>query len=348
MMPMQVLPPALVPAVSQAPAPRTLAAPKTLPKPAGKLPARHFIIVLHGLISLCRAIEEAIVIILSTHSLQVLRADAAFAGAPVIVSPAPRPGPTAPVTKSCTLYVGKIASTVDNKVIKALLDACGTVKSWKRVEDTETGKPKPFGFCEYEDAEGVLMALGNLNELALDGQELLLKPNTSTQTYIEEYKAKKAREAAAAQEKKAQDGESAGDGTDAKDSAEAAGPSGKDENEVLEKIMAIVSEHSARSTAQRGGGSGAAAAADKFLNGLRSESGGGGGGLPGRSSRQRLPGPPERDERRIEDALAREKAREREQEARKRQELDRAYHDTETSWMRHERCAAAHAWMYGP
>ena len=88
----------------------------------------------------------------------------------MIVSPAPRLGPSAGVTKSCTLYVGKIAATVDNSVIKALLDACGTVKSWKRVEDTETGKPKPFGFCEYEDAEGVLMAMSNLNELALDGQ----------------------------------------------------------------------------------------------------------------------------------------------------------------------------------
>ena len=109
------------------------------------------------------------------------------------MSPAPRLGPAAAVTKSCTLYVGKIAQTVDNKVIKKLLDACGTVKSWKRVEDTETGKPKPFGFCEYEDAEGVLMALSNLNELALDGQELLLKPNSSTQSYIEEYKGSCAR-----------------------------------------------------------------------------------------------------------------------------------------------------------
>lgn len=248
------------------------------------------------------------------------------------MSPAPRLGPAAAVTKSCTLYVGKIAQTVDNKVIKKLLDACGTVKSWKRVEDTETGKPKPFGFCEYEDAEGVLMALSNLNELALDGQELLLKPNSSTQFYIEEYKAKKAREAAALKKDvKAENGEeSKEEGED-----EADGKASR-ENEVLEKVMAIVSDHSAHSTAQHGTAHKAAAAADKFLNGLRTESDH--GHLRKPSSHR---GAPERDDRRIEDEMLREKERERELEARKRQELERAYQDTEKSWTRHERYAAA-------
>ena len=245
----------------------------------------------------------------------------------MIVSPAPRLGPSAGVTKSCTLYVGKIAATVDNSVIKALLDACGTVKSWKRVEDTETGKPKPFGFCEYEDAEGVLMAMSNLNELALDGQELLLKPNSSTQSYIEDYKAKQA----ARQAEAADDSKKEGSQED-KTGAETAG---RDENEVLEKIMAIVSEHSARSTAQHGG---AAAAADKFLNGLRGEAGH--SGQSGRS-RKRAPGPPERDERRIEEDFLREKERERQAEAKRRQELDRAYIDSEKSWERHERYAVS-------
>ncbi len=225
--------------------------------------------------------------------------------------------------------MGKIAPTVDNTVIKALLDACGAVKSWKRVEDTETGKPKPFGFCEYEDAEGVLMALSNLNELALDGQELLLKPNSSTQAYIEDYKARKAREAAVAKEDKAEDGEEVKE-----EGTEAADTTANRENEVLERIMAIVSDHSALSTAQHGAAHGAAAAADKFLNGLRSE---------GDHGRARKPGAGhgvlDRGHR-VEGDMSRERERERELEARKRQELERAYLDTEKSWTRHERCAA--------
>eukprot|EP00983_Pelagomonas_calceolata_P078634 1154322-Pelagomonas_calceolata.AAC.5 len=36
--------------------------------------------------------------------------------------------PAGPIEKSCTVYVGKIASTLDDQALRALLDACGTVK----------------------------------------------------------------------------------------------------------------------------------------------------------------------------------------------------------------------------
>lgn len=72
--------------------------------------------------------------------------------------------------KSTTLYVGRIASAVSDKVVKQLLEACGAVKEWKRMEDPETKALKPFGFCEYEDAEGVTRALNLLNNLAVGGQ----------------------------------------------------------------------------------------------------------------------------------------------------------------------------------
>jgi len=52
---------------------------------------------------------------------------------------------------------------------------CGTVTSWKRVEDVETKKPKGFGFCEYDKAEHVRRALRLLNSYKLGPSELLLK-----------------------------------------------------------------------------------------------------------------------------------------------------------------------------
>ena len=52
------------------------------------------------------------------------------------------------------------------------------------LQDSETQQPKGFGFVEYEDAEGVMRALQHLNNLALDGQELMLKPNTTTQVWL--------------------------------------------------------------------------------------------------------------------------------------------------------------------
>jgi RNA recognition motif-containing protein len=78
---------------------------------------------------------------------------------PVIVPP-----------RQTTLYVGKIASSINDDLIKQLLDACGSVKSWKRMEDPDTKALKPFGFCEYEEADGVVRALNLLQNLSVGGQ----------------------------------------------------------------------------------------------------------------------------------------------------------------------------------
>ncbi|KAF9606855.1 hypothetical protein IFM89_029454 [Coptis chinensis] len=52
-----------------------------------------------------------------------------------------------------TVYVGKIASTVENDFILTLLRLCGPVKSWKRAQDPSNETPRGFGFCEFESAE---------------------------------------------------------------------------------------------------------------------------------------------------------------------------------------------------
>ena len=41
----------------------------------------------------------------------------------------------------------------------------------------ESGAPKRFGFCDFEDAEGLLRALRVLKEYPLAGSELALNPN---------------------------------------------------------------------------------------------------------------------------------------------------------------------------
>jgi hypothetical protein len=50
------------------------------------------------------------------------------------------------------------ALQTDN-LVRELLNVCGGVRSWKRVMDPENNQPKRFGFCEFEDAEGVLRAM---------------------------------------------------------------------------------------------------------------------------------------------------------------------------------------------
>ena len=82
---------------------------------------------------------------------------------------------TAVVENKTSVYVGKIPLGVKDETIKALLEKCGTVVSWKRVEDVETKQPKGFGFCEYEKAESVMRALRLLNGFYLGHTALLLK-----------------------------------------------------------------------------------------------------------------------------------------------------------------------------
>ncbi|XP_021895806.1 RNA-binding protein 25 [Carica papaya] len=112
-----------------------------------------------------------------------------------IISPIIRPAVVPIVTPAdkpqTTVYVGKIAPTVENDFMLSLLQFCGPVKSWKRAQDPTTGTPKGFGFCEFESAEGVLRALRLLSKFNIDGQELVLNVNQATREYLERYVDKK-------------------------------------------------------------------------------------------------------------------------------------------------------------
>ena len=111
------------------------------------------------------------------------------------------------------------------------------------MQDPETNKSKGFGFCEFETAEGVLRALRLLHNLSLDGQELLLKCNTATQRYIDEYQASKQKE----ESKKEQAKQQADSDTDAAVKQEdSKADSQEDDDAVLVKIMALVSDRAAQ------------------------------------------------------------------------------------------------------
>lgn len=100
-----------------------------------------------------------------------------------VVAPAEKP--------QTTVYVGKIAPSVENDFIRSLLELCGPVKSWKRAQDPSDGTPRRFGFCEFESAEGVLRALRLLTKCSVDGEELVLNVNQATREYLERYVEKK-------------------------------------------------------------------------------------------------------------------------------------------------------------
>ncbi|KAM5566759.1 RNA-binding protein 25 [Rosa sericea] len=109
---------------------------------------------------------------------------------PPVVRPAV-PSVTPAEKPQTTVYVGKIAPTVNNDFMLYLLQLCGPVKSWKRAQDPTDGTPRGFGFCDFESAEGVLRALRLLSKFNIDGQELVLNVNQATREYLERFVEKK-------------------------------------------------------------------------------------------------------------------------------------------------------------
>lgn len=267
--------------------------------------------------------------------------------------------PAVPPPKNTTLYVGKIAPTVGDDIVLSLLESCGPVKEWKRVLDAETQNPKGFGFCEFEDAEGVLRALRLLGGLALDGQELLLKCNSATQKYVDDFQARKrlAEAQAAEQKQKAEEAASAAasgdepmpdadgapvDGAaaaaDSAPAAAAAGPApGEDEeaadNRVLEAIMSVVSD---RAVALPGP---PPSAADSFLSSLREPGGESerAGGSPRRGSGRRERPREDHAEGESERRLERERGRDRKDHDAASRQDDELYRLKLKEWERYER-----------
>ncbi|XP_019423641.1 PREDICTED: RNA-binding protein 25-like isoform X3 [Lupinus angustifolius] len=110
---------------------------------------------------------------------------------PPVIRPVVAPSVIPAQKPQITVYVGKIAPTVENDFMLNLFQLCGPVKSWKRPQDLSSGNPKGFGFCEFESDEGVLRALRLLTKLNIDGQELTLNVNSTMKEYLKQYVDKK-------------------------------------------------------------------------------------------------------------------------------------------------------------
>lgn len=66
---------------------------------------------------------------------------------------------------------------------------CKPRLSSRLVYDRETGKPKGYGFCEYQDQETALSAMRNLNGREFSGRALRVD-NAASEKNKEELKSK--------------------------------------------------------------------------------------------------------------------------------------------------------------
>ncbi|XP_033112667.1 cleavage stimulation factor subunit 2-like [Anneissia japonica] len=71
-----------------------------------------------------------------------------------------------------SVFVGNIPYEATEDKLKDIFSEVGPVLSFRLVFDRETGKPKGYGFCEYQDQETALSAMRNLNGYELNGRQL--------------------------------------------------------------------------------------------------------------------------------------------------------------------------------
>ncbi|GCB61329.1 hypothetical protein scyTo_0007034 [Scyliorhinus torazame] len=83
--------------------------------------------------------------------------------------------------------VGNIPYEATEEQLKDIFSEVGPVLSFRLVYDRETGKPKGYGFCEYQDQETALSAMRNLNGREFNGRALRVD-NAASEKNKEELK----------------------------------------------------------------------------------------------------------------------------------------------------------------
>lgn len=77
---------------------------------------------------------------------------------------------------------------MSDEEVQQLVEACGEIKSVKRVHDPLTDQPRRFAFVEFNDPEGVMRSLRLLPKLELHGERITLSVNSSTKHFVDYYK----------------------------------------------------------------------------------------------------------------------------------------------------------------
>ncbi|XP_065792685.1 cleavage stimulation factor subunit 2 tau variant-like isoform X2 [Muntiacus reevesi] len=86
-----------------------------------------------------------------------------------------------------SVFVGNIPYEATEEQLKDIFSEVGSVVSFRLVYDRETGKPKGYGFFEYQDQETALSAMRNLNGREFSGRALRVD-NAASEKNKEELK----------------------------------------------------------------------------------------------------------------------------------------------------------------
>lgn len=100
------------------------------------------------------------------------------------IPPINKPPPShSPITK---VFVGNISERAPDSMIRQMLQRCGNVLNWKRVEGTN-GKLQAFGFCEFVEPQYTLRCIRLLNGYEIAEKKLLVKVDQKTRELLGDY-----------------------------------------------------------------------------------------------------------------------------------------------------------------
>eukprot|EP01083_Nonionella_stella_P275682 936459_1 len=80
-----------------------------------------------------------------------------------------------------TLWVGKVPSNFPDRIFRKMLQECGKVTKWTRVNRAT------FGFVEYDSPFSALRALRVLKEVKIDSHYLKVKADTKTKQFLDAF-----------------------------------------------------------------------------------------------------------------------------------------------------------------
>lgn len=78
-----------------------------------------------------------------------------------------------------SVFVANISFETTEEQLRAVLSEVGPVVSLKMIYDPSTGRPRGFGFCEYEDGETAMSAVRNLAGKEVNGRPLRIDSATN-------------------------------------------------------------------------------------------------------------------------------------------------------------------------
>ncbi|VDN21088.1 unnamed protein product [Gongylonema pulchrum] len=73
---------------------------------------------------------------------------------------------------SRSIFVGNLPYSAREQDVANFFWQCGPVTNVRIVLDRDTGRPRGFGFCEFETEEAAELAIGSMNHAEFMGRQL--------------------------------------------------------------------------------------------------------------------------------------------------------------------------------